>query len=288
MLGCTFNEYKDRFEENLAKYLEAYEDNTPLSFLKDQIESYKLFLSELNKISNELRKYGETNANKKFLRNRFLNGLIKLDIKTYEDIQIENKSLDSRESWNSFVWLIDPQKKDEDRPDWFEARIDYNKLKNYIISTEKILKFITDKCLEYQSEPSEYETKLPKIDSPLLESGIENPRDPVLQKIEMFLMPYSHLLLKEDYELLTNSLFHYFEEGNFPKLDRKIIFKRVNKKKIGWALNEIYTFCKSEKLSHEYLLFAHENINLYKKNKLDKVKLEETNIYKYFKSKPKK
>ena len=76
MLGCTFNEYKDRFDENLAIYLEAYEDNTPLSFIKNQLEQYDVFLNELNKISNELKTYGEINANKRFLRSRFFEGLL--------------------------------------------------------------------------------------------------------------------------------------------------------------------------------------------------------------------
>ncbi len=101
MLGCTFNEYKDRFEENLAKYLEAYEDNTPLSFIKNQLELYHVFLDELYKISNELKTYGEVKANDRFLRSSFFHSIIDLDINTYNDILIEHKRLDGLEVYFS-------------------------------------------------------------------------------------------------------------------------------------------------------------------------------------------
>jgi hypothetical protein len=66
------------------------------------------------------------------------------------------------------------------------------------------------------------------------------------------------------------------------------MFKSINKKKIGWALNEIYTFCKTEYLGVEYLRFAHENINLFKNDVFDETNFKKSNIYKYFKSNPKK
>jgi hypothetical protein len=303
MLGCTFNEYKDRFEENLAKYLEAYEDNTPLSFLKDQIESYKLFLNELNKISNELRKYGETNANKKFLRNRFFNGLIKLNIKTYEDIQIENKSLDSRESWNSILWLFDPQKKDEDHPDWFEARINYIKLKKHIVSAEKILKFIEGKYQIFEQEEQQIITlALGQQDAQsniklIISAGVEpieletidqfDPNKSKKEIIEKYLKEFTDYLSTEDYLLLTDSLLKYFLNGKFPKLDRKITFKKINIKKVGWALKEVYQSFKTEKLNITFLGFAVENINLFSKYKIPKDNLFRSNIYKAFTTNPK-
>ena len=60
-----------------------------------------------------------------------------------------------------------------------------------------------------------------------------------------------------------DSLDTYFNKAKFPVLVEKIMFKRVNKKKVGWALKEVYLNIKNENLSIEYFEFAKDNINIF-------------------------
>jgi hypothetical protein len=273
MLGCTFKEYVENFDEKLADYLEEYADNTPISFLENQKLLFGHYQNQIQNILSELTIYGEENASEVFLESNIFEGLKKIDIDSYQNILIEEKPNDIK---RLYVRVGEYRSK-------LKVRVNFTTLKNINTSVDKILEFLHDKYLKFQSVCSDDETK-PLIDLKSEESILENPIDPVLQKIEKYLKPYSHLLLDEDYNLLTNSLLSYFKNGKFPKLEKKITFKRCNKKKIGWALNEIYTFCKTEHLSVEYLRFACENINLFKNDTINETKFQDSNIYKYFKS----
>lgn len=279
MLGCTFKEYLENFDKKLADYLEEYADNTPISFLENQKLLFGHYQNQIQNILSELTIYGEENASEVFLESNIFEGLKKIDIDSYQNILIEEKPNDIQ---RLYVRVGEYRSK-------LKVRVNITTLKNINTSVDKIVEFLHDKYLKFQSVCSDDETNL-SIDLKSEESRIENQIDPVLQKIEKYLKPYSHLLLDEDYMLLTNSLLHYFKTGNFSTLDRKIIFKKINKKEIAWALNEIYKFCTTADLSIEYITFAYEYINLFENNHLDKEKFQDTNLYKYFKSnlKPRK
>ena len=91
-----------------------------------------------------------------------------------------------------------------------------------------------------------------------------------------------------DYSVLVNALYCYFTTSNFPKLERKIIFKRVNKKKVGWALKEVYKNLKTENLDVEYFRFALENINLFAKEVIVEEGFLQSKFYKAFTTNPRK
>jgi hypothetical protein len=299
MLGCTFNEYKDRFEENLAKYLEAYEDNTPLSFLKNQEELYNVFIDELNKISNELKTYGEIKANDRFLRSSFFHVLVDIDIDTYNDILIENRRIDSLEVYFS---IQDSKKNNNDRYDWFEARINYIKLKKHIVSAEKILKFIEGKYQIFEQEEQQIITlALGQQDAQsniklIISAGVEPTRletedrvDPDKSKkniIENNLKEFKGYLSEEDYKLLANSLLIYCKTDNFPQLDHMIMFKPINKKNVGWALKEIHKTIKTGKLNMKLFEFAQQNISLFKDEVIVKDNFHRSSFYKAFTTNP--
>ena len=91
-----------------------------------------------------------------------------------------------------------------------------------------------------------------------------------------------------DYSVLVNALYCYFTTSKFPKLERKIIFKRVNKKKVGWALKEVYKNLKTDNLDVEYFRFALENINLFAKEAIVTEGFLQSNFYKAFTTNPRK
>lgn len=91
-----------------------------------------------------------------------------------------------------------------------------------------------------------------------------------------------------DYSVLVNALYCYFTTSKFPKLERKIIFKRVNKKKVGWALKEVYKNLKTENLDVEYFRFALENINLFAKEVMVTEGFLQSKFYKAFTTNPRK
>jgi hypothetical protein len=271
MLGCTLKEYVSHFDEKLADYLEEYADNTPISFLENQKLLFGHYQYQIQNILSELTIYGEENASEVFLESNIFEGLKKIDMDSYQNILIEEKPNDIQ---RLYVRVGEYRSK-------LKVRVNFTTLKNINSSVDKIVEFLHDKYLKFQSVCSDDETK-PLIDLKSEESILENPIDPVLQKIEKYLKPYSHLLLDEDYNLLTNSLLAYFKNGKFPKLEKKITFKQCNKKKIGWALKEIFTSITIEDFSIEYARFAHENINLFKKDVVDEANFVDSNLYKYF------
>ena len=195
----------------------------------------------------------------------------KIDIDSYQNILIEEKPNDIQRLYARVGEYRSKSK----------VRVNFTTLKNINTSVDKIVDFLHDKYLKFQSVGSDDETKL-SIDLMSEVSRLENPIDPNLQKIEKYLKPYSHLLSDQDYNILTNSLLAYFKNGKFPKIEKKITFKRCNKKKIGWALKEIYTSFTTEDFSIEYARFAHENINLFEKDVVDELKFVDSNLYKYF------
>lgn len=116
--------------------------------------------------------------------------------------------------------------------------------------------------------------------------NIEN--DYLKSSIEDYLEPVTEFIDTANYGILVDALYSYFTTSKFPKLDRKIIFKRVNKKKVGWALKEVYKNNKQDNLDIEYFRFAQENINLFEKEIIEKDNFNKSTFYKLFTTNPDK
>lgn len=293
MLGCTLKEYKDRFDEKLANYLEEYADNTTISFLENQKILYGYYQYQIQKILSELIIYREENASEVFLESNIFEGLKKIDIDSYQNILIEEKPNDIRRLY---------AKVGEYRSE-LKVRINFTILKNIITSVDKIVEFIENKyqifeqeekqiitlALGQQHNPANTEATILEefVPSRLDAEDLVDPDKSMKETIDKYLIKFTDDLSKEDYELLTNSLLTYFLTDNFPKLDRKITFKHLNRKKVGWALKEIYQSFKTEKLNITLLEFAVHNINLFEKYVIPKDNLFRSNIYKAFTTNPK-
>ncbi len=108
-----------------------------------------------------------------------------------------------------------------------------------------------------------------------------------LSTIEDWLFPFKYegAISDGEYLILISSLLEYFETGFFPKLAKKIKVGKVNMKRFGWALNQIYKSEKSGSLSSEYLQFAKDWISVFEGVEFDKSDIKRSNLYKYFTTK---
>ena len=111
----------------------------------------------------------------------------------------------------------------------------------------------------------------------------------VLSNIEDWLYPFKeeNILIKENYTNLVNALLNYFNKGFFSDKAFAINVGKVNVKRFGWALNEIFKANNNsnEKLSIEYLRFAKEKISIFKDVSFDETNYLKSNLYKYFTTK---
>jgi hypothetical protein len=285
MLKYTLKEYKEEFDKKMSEYLSAFEDNTPISFLDQQKEHFTTYKNALLSIANELKVYGEHEANNIFLPNSVFDGLNQINRETYFDIRIEEKYKPVIIGFQTVEEYLENKKTGSEN---FCTRIDFTKLRNHLTSVDRILEFITNHYIKYQSETSiDAENESP-INVKTQEFETKASVDPHKQIIDKHLSPYSkYLPNSEDYDILTNSLLEYFSKGSFPKLEKKIMFRQMDKKCIGWALKEIYKSFRTEKLPIELFRFAQQNINLFKIDVIVEDNFHQSSFYKSFTTKPK-
>lgn len=105
--------------------------------------------------------------------------------------------------------------------------------------------------------------------------------DIIIEKLEDVLSGVNTI----QYGLLVDMLNKYFKNDRVAFSVNKINLGRLNKKKVGWALKEIYTTITNEGLTYEYLEFIKENVLLFKDVELNKDDLFYCNLYKYFTTK---
>ena len=94
------------------------------------------------------------------------------------------------------------------------------------------------------------------------------------------------VLTNENYKNLAKAIEHYFEHNTFPKINAEIKVGRVNKKKFGWHLNRIF-HSEGRGIDIQLLLFAKQNISIFRDVDFDKNNYQKSNLYKYFTTKTK-
>lgn len=110
--------------------------------------------------------------------------------------------------------------------------------------------------------------------------------------IDEYIEEFKIMLKEDNYSLLCASLKYYFENGIFPKHSKWITFiKNPNKKKLGWALKNLYHAVKEDReflpktLPFSYLEFAKKNLYPFKDDLLDRDNLTKSTLYTYFHTK---
>ena len=158
----------------------------------------------------------------------------------------------------------------------------------YIFSYNKKITFLTER-----------KTKLDSIDltaeKPILENiaikeeNLSPEENDILKStIDDYLDEFRIEINGNGYEVLTNALFEYFSSGSFPVLASKINFKRINKKRVGWALKDLYKSEKTNNLEIEYFRFAKDNINLFADEIIIEEGFKKSKFYKMFTTNPTK
>lgn len=285
MLKYTLKEYKKNFDKKMSEYLSAFEDNTPTSFIDQQKALFTTYNNALLLIADELTKYGELEANNIFLSNTVFDDLKKIASETYDDIKIEEKFKPTIKGFQTLEEFL--ENRDTSSEDHC-TRIDFTKLKNHLTCVGRILELLTNQDLKYQIETTIDEENVSPINVETQEIGEKASVDPIKEIIQKNLSPYSiYLTNSDDYVILTNSLLEYISRGSFPKLEKKIIFRKMDKKCIGWALKEIYKSFSIEKLPIELFRFAQQNINLFENEVIVEDNFLQSNFYKLFTTKPK-
>lgn len=118
-----------------------------------------------------------------------------------------------------------------------------------------------------------------------IDNDNENINDFTKSTIIEYLEDIQDYLDVTNYGILVDALYKYFTTNEFPTLQKKINFKRVNKKKVGWALKEVYKNIKTDALEIDYFKFAKENINLFDKEIIVLENFNQSNFYKCFTTK---
>ena len=129
----------------------------------------------------------------------------------------------------------------------------------------------------------------PQETKPEQEQETEAENNLLLSTIEDWLFPFKeeNILSEIDYEKLVLAYKQYFETGIFPAIYKQIRVGKVNKKRFGWALNEIFRANKTnnETLPTEYLQFAKQNISIFSNVDFNEANILNSNLYKYFTTK---
>ena len=163
--------------------------------------------------------------------------------------------------------------------------------KQYLFSHNKKIEFLNEhKAYLFSNDFSLQEQITEENDINVENQGvIEKDQKDILQlTIEDYLEEFEIYINGKGYETLVNALYKYFSNGTFPVLESKIYFKRINKKRVGWALKELYKSEKTSNLNIEYFRFAKDNINLFENEIIIEEQFKKSNFYKTFTTNPAK
>jgi hypothetical protein len=150
-------------------------------------------------------------------------------------------------------------------------------IKQFTFSTNKILGFLQHNISNSANLNNISSEEIIITENNVLQSTIED-------YIEEFKIEING----DGYDILVNALFEYFSKGSFPTLKSTVNFKKINKKRLGWALKELYKSEKTDNLDVEYFRFAQENINLFQKEVIEIENFNKSKFYKAFTSNPAK
>jgi len=106
--------------------------------------------------------------------------------------------------------------------------------------------------------------------------------------IEDFLDKFEEdeIIDKEGIRILKSILQNFFENGEIEKLKKPIFVKNGNMKKLAFTLGQIFRGLKNERLSYKYLQLGKSNISIFKGQDIDEKKFNQSNLYKYYTTKP--
>lgn len=260
-ISTSFQEYNDKYDELLKVYLNKHEDFSEIYFVEQEFEFYSkcYYSANITESSDEAGNlfYSVNNGNIRGLIAEIHESLRDATSKANDGWDLERSNI-YKATFKRIMNFLEFKKNQLKANNKFDS----------LLAKEK---FETDKLIGY---------------------GIENKEDVenniVRSTIEDYLDEFKDDIKYDGYARLVDALHHYFTEGNFPILTKKIEFKRINKKKVGWALKELYKSEKIDNLHVEYFRFAQQNINLFENEVITSEDFNKSKFYKLFTTNPTK
>jgi len=115
----------------------------------------------------------------------------------------------------------------------------------------------------------------------------DNTTDTLINTIDEYLEPFKNEFKNEiDYNKAVEYLKQFYE-GKKPKIEKVIFVKNGNKTKLALELGKLYRNEKNDTISKEYLQLLISLFSVFNKEKLNKEKLTDNNLYKYCTTKKK-
>lgn len=158
---------------------------------------------------------------------------------------------------------------------WFPPKDLYNMAN--LIGRIDYLKFLVNMKHKTEKPPQKtIESTIPKTENNFAKSTIED-----------YLLPFKedNSINETEYNSLINILLSYFESNQMTVSAPKLFVKNGNKKKLGFALGQIFKGLKNEVLAYEYLKLGKDNLSIYKDEVLCKENFTKSNLYKYYTTK---
>jgi hypothetical protein len=260
-ISTSFQEYNDKYDELLKAYLGKHEDFSEIYFVEQEFEFYSkcYYSANITESSDEAGNLFYS------VNNGIMPGLI---AEIYESLR--GTTSNANDGW------------DLERSNIYKAT--FKRIMNFLEFKKNQLKAIN----KFDSLLANEKFGANNLIGNCNENEVPPQNNIVKSTIEDYLDEFKDDIKHDGYARLVDALYHYFTEGNFPILTKKIEFKRINKKKVGWALKELYKSEKMYNLHVEYFRFAQQNINLFEKEVIATKDFNKSNFYKLFTTNPSK
>ena len=255
--GCSFDNYKHNYSKRLNKFLEHYVDASKSDFIDDELQFLENILYDIQNSEGAHDGYSVSGYSN--------------FIKAYEFVSL-----------TGYKQYFFSHNKKEDF---------LNKKQSELTQEEKLIESVTidNHKVTVEQEKTKmlevFEGEQKKIEVQNEDDDKDNQNNILKSTIEEYLETISEKIKPIEYNLLVDALYKYFKNNDAPILEKKINLGRLNKKKVGWVLKEIYWSVKKDKLSYEYLYFAKQNISIFENVELNKDDFFYCNLYKYFTTK---
>lgn len=259
--------HQDLFLIEKQKINEEHSNKLIIKYYADTINNYNN-VTNLYKASNDQFAFLYNQANSKLTDEDRIDFIATVLFGYLTDIDDKNNKYDVVETKEIFSQLKN-----------IDTLIYETKLLELKVAVIK--KYINDTENEFkEKDNSSIENKNILVD--------ETENDFLKSTIEEHLEEFEDDIMHNGYKILVDALYQYFSCNKFPVLKSKIKFKSINKKRVGWALKELYKCEKRENLDIEYFRFAQENINLFANEIIEKENFYRSNFYKMFTTNPAK
>ena len=97
----------------------------------------------------------------------------------------------------------------------------------------------------------------------------------------MEVFSHNKAISQKDYSITKEIFRSYFKDIAIQKIKTPVFVRNGNKKRLAYALGEIHKSLKNTPLSYEYLTLLANTFNIFSNEKIEKDRVNKSNLYKY-------